>query len=97
MVEELDRFLSYPKLRLTSAKKFYLFHDYVSYVSPIELPPAMPLPAQCRDGDDDIFLAAAHAAKADALVTGDRDLLVLAAEFPVPILTPAEFRERFRL
>lgn len=37
----------------------------------------------------------AVAAKADALVTGDKDLLALVDAFTVPILTPVAFGERF--
>ena len=38
-------------------------------------------------------LELALAAKADALVTGDNDLLALADVFAVPILTPRAFQE----
>lgn len=50
----------------------------------------------CRDPFDRPFLALAVAGEADALVTGDGDLLALAPEFGVPILTPDGFRERLR-
>lgn len=43
-----------------------------------------------RDADDDAVLACAIAAKADLVVSGDRDLLVLKAFRSVPIITPAE-------
>ena len=56
-----------------------------------EIVKATPLPEPvCRDPDDDLILAAALAAKADALVTGDRDLLVLKRFKGIPILTPRE-------
>ena len=48
--------------------------------------PAVP---ECRDPFDRPFLELATAARADALVTGDADLLALADSFAVPILTPA--------
>ena len=57
--------------------------------SPVEV-------TDCRDPFDRPFLELALAARADALVTGDRDLQVLAEVFLVPILTPAAFRDRFR-
>jgi predicted nucleic acid-binding protein len=38
------------------------------------------------------FLALAAAAGADALVTGDDDLLVLRGRFRITIMTPEEFR-----
>jgi putative PIN family toxin of toxin-antitoxin system len=44
----------------------------------------------CRDADDDWILAATLAAKADALVTGDKDLLVLERHEGIPILTPRD-------
>jgi uncharacterized protein len=44
----------------------------------------------CRAADDDWILATALTAKADALVTGDKDLLVLERHEGIPILTPRE-------
>ena len=44
----------------------------------------------CRDADDDWILATTLAAKADALVTGDKDLLVLERDEGIPILTPRD-------
>ncbi len=43
-----------------------------------------------RDPDDDMFLACAVAAKADAVISGDRHLLSLGCFRAIPILTPAE-------
>ena len=57
----------------------------------ITQPPVVP---ECRDPRDRPFLELAAAAQADALVTGDSDLLVLAPEFDVPIITPAALRTR---
>jgi len=45
----------------------------------------------CRDPKDDKFLEAALAGQADAIVSGDADLLVLNPFEGVPILRPAEF------
>lgn len=44
---------------------------------------------QCRDPADQMFLGLALAARADALITGDADLLAAAGTFPVPIIAPA--------
>lgn len=50
-----------------------------------------PLATQiCLNADDDWILATALAAKADALVTGDRDLLVIERHEAMPILTPRD-------
>jgi putative PIN family toxin of toxin-antitoxin system len=45
----------------------------------------------CRDPDDDKLLEIATVGRADCLVTGDQDLLVLHPFQGVPILTPAGF------
>ena len=41
------------------------------------------------------FLALAKQSYADALVTGDSDLLELAGSFDVPIFKPADLRQQF--
>jgi uncharacterized protein len=46
-----------------------------------------PHPAVCRVPDDDYLVALARAARVDALVTGDRDLLVL-EDIGAPVITP---------
>jgi putative PIN family toxin of toxin-antitoxin system len=43
-----------------------------------------------RDPDDDAVLAAAVAAKADIIVSGDADLLILGGYADIPIMTPAQ-------
>lgn len=48
------------------------------------------VPSVSRDPDDDQVLAAAVAGGAEAIVTGDRDLLVLKAYRGIAIITPAE-------
>ena len=47
----------------------------------------------CRDKDDDVVLATAVAGKADVIVTGDDDLLVLKAFRGIRILSPRKFLE----
>jgi putative PIN family toxin of toxin-antitoxin system len=44
----------------------------------------------CRDPDDDMVLGSALAGRADVIVTGDKDLLVLKTFRKIPILTPRE-------
>ena len=46
-----------------------------------------------RDSDDDWILATAVSAKAEAIVTGDKDLLVLKHYASIPIVTPRGFLE----
>ncbi|QFS45529.1 hypothetical protein GXM_03006 [Nostoc sphaeroides CCNUC1] len=52
---------------------------------------------QLRDPKDTIVLAAAVAANAEAIVTGDLDLLVLIEFNEIPILTPQDFLSRYFL
>ncbi len=59
--------------------------------------PAAASPLPLRDPDDALVLASAIAGAADLLVTGDKDLLTLAARAPLPIVTPREAWQRLRL
>ena len=45
----------------------------------------------CRDPGDDKFIACALAAGAVAIVSGDNDLLTVAVDVGVEILSPREF------
>jgi len=49
-----------------------------------------------RDADDDKFLALAVMGQADAIVSGDGDLLELGTHDGIPIVTPAEFLRHLR-
>ncbi|MDE0214412.1 MAG: putative toxin-antitoxin system toxin component, PIN family [Deltaproteobacteria bacterium] len=91
---ELIRVLSYPKFRLTDQEREDLLADYLPWCETVVVsdPPVVPL---CRDPFDRPFLELALVGRADALVTGDEDLLALAPEFPVPIVTPASARRLF--
>jgi putative PIN family toxin of toxin-antitoxin system len=92
---ELIRVLSYPKFKLTSDEREDLLGDYLPWCETVTVPNKIKLP-DCRDPFDRPFLALALTAKADALITGDKDLLVLSHLFAVPILTPAVFRDRMQ-
>ncbi|WP_202895983.1 putative toxin-antitoxin system toxin component, PIN family [Iningainema tapete] len=48
-----------------------------------------------RDSKDTIVLAAAISANAEAIITGDLDLLVLIEFKGIPILTHKEFLSRY--
>jgi putative PIN family toxin of toxin-antitoxin system len=62
------------------------------YLESLKLVDAAPLGKQrSRDAKDDPYLAAALAARADCLVTFDKDLLSLGKPFGVPIISPAQF------
>ena len=52
---------------------------------------------ECRDPDDDKLLETALIGKADCLVTGDGDLLVMSPFRHIPILQAVAFLESFRV
>jgi uncharacterized protein len=58
--------------------------------------PEQPAPWPENDPDDRWLVAAAMEGRADVLVTGDRDLLDVAGEVPIPIVSPRGFWERLR-
>ena len=89
---ELIRVLAYPKFRLNEDEREDLLGDFLPWCEMVTVPEGIEVP-ECRDPMDRPFLKLAVAAQADWLVTGDRDLLVLAATFSVPIVTPASLRE----
>lgn len=60
--------------------------------TPVGAHPAVP---RVRDADDRPVLDHAAAVKADFLITGDKDLLVLAGQSPVPILSTRDFWMRY--
>jgi putative PIN family toxin of toxin-antitoxin system len=57
---------------------------------------AEPFPVKIRDKDDVAVLSEAIAGCAEALVTGDRDLLDIADALPLQILSPRGFWEQLR-
>jgi len=92
-LEEIKRVLAYPKIQKRldwSAEKINLYIKLLAYrseyldISGIEA--RVPL-----DADDEMLLATLIAGKADYLVTGDSDLLVLRENYA--IITPAHFFE----
>ena len=91
---ELIRVMAYPKFGLTADERRDLLDDYLPYCQTVTLPDSPPVVPACRDPFDRPFLELALAGRADALVTGDTDLLALAASFAVPILSPAVLKMR---
>lgn len=90
--QELARVLSYPKFALDSAQIDVLLARYLPYCERIALPPDDGRPPRCRDAGDQVFLRLAAGGRADVLVSGDPDLLVLKNGAPFAIETPADYR-----
>ena len=91
---ELIRVLAYPKFRLFPAEREDLLADYLPYCTSVRVPAKVSGVPECRDPFDLPFLRLALAGKADFLVTGDDDLLSLAAQFPCAIVTAADVLTR---
>lgn len=93
---ELLRVLAYPKFKLSAPERQELLADFLPYAEGVELPVPWPdLPA-CRDAKDQVFLVLAHVGKADALITGDADLLAMQDHFPGLIMTADTFAAQQR-
>lgn len=91
--DELLRVLTYPKFRLDQNEIMALLGDLLLYAETVDQPMPPPEAHRCRDPDDQVFVDLLVATGADALVTGDSDLLAVAAQSDLPILTPAQLRE----
>lgn len=89
---EMVRVLAYPRFSLTVEDRENIIVHYMEHAEAIKQPRTRARLPQCRDPHDEMFIRLAYAAKADAVVTGDDDLLSLAPESRIPILTPAAFR-----
>ncbi len=89
---EFYRVLLYDRFGLSDDERERYVADYIPWCETVIVPDDLEVP-ECRDPSDIPFLELALAGRADALVTGDQDLLALAPVFAVPIITPGELRE----
>ncbi len=91
---ELLKVLAYPKFELTKTERLFLLADFLpdaETVTSLDVPLDLPV---IRDKADQIFLTLAVGGKADALVTGDNNLLVLKDVFKnPPIMSLSEFEQ----
>jgi putative PIN family toxin of toxin-antitoxin system len=95
MMVELIDVLGRPKIQ---AKYHVQPNDIVELINLVRLRGELVIPKRaievCRDPKDNKFLEAAVAGEADAIVTGDDDLLVLHPFDGIDILRPSEFLAR---
>jgi len=82
---KFDRYLSVEK-RIAEVNVFERTGQLITVSTKIDA---------CRDPKDNKFLELAVEAGAACIITGDKDLLVLNPFRDIPILTPAEFLEKF--
>jgi uncharacterized protein len=73
---------------ISKAARDEFLKDFIETVENVEIMQSF---SACRDSKDDKFLELSVNGKADYLITGDRDLLVLHPFRDIQILTPADF------
>ena len=91
---ELMRALAFPKFKLSADDQQQLLGDYLPHCRTVRMPARMPSLPQCRDGNDQMSIELAAVGKADFLVTGDKNLLVMAPDFKRRIITAEAFQNR---
>ena len=93
-VAELVRVLAYPKFGLDDDETKGALAHYMEHAEVVDRPRTARRLPLCRDPADRMFLQLAYTACADALVTGDADLLAIAGKSKVAILTPEGLKQR---
>jgi putative PIN family toxin of toxin-antitoxin system len=95
-LDELQRVLAYPQLKLTPEMIVDRYRRYSGLVRLVDAGEAPPLP-RCKDRDDQMFLELAARASADLLVSKDKALLKLRGRTKLPfrILKPAAAASSF--
>ncbi|MCX6538629.1 MAG: putative toxin-antitoxin system toxin component, PIN family [Acidobacteria bacterium] len=90
VLDELRRVLQkqfkVPRPLVAEIEAFLREHDVIPK-------PKRPGPVRLRDLSDEWVVASALAGRADVIVSGDGDLLVLGDTGPVPVLSPRQFWE----
>jgi len=96
LLQEIAMVLARPRLRkyLSSEEALRFVTDLAAQTVLMADPPGAH-PAVCRDPDDDYLVALATASGADAIVTGDLDLLAVDPKLlPFEVITPRQLVDR---
>ncbi len=96
LLREITSVLSRPRLRkYVSADEATRFVADLAAQTTLLVDPPGPHPTVCRDPRDDYLVALAEANDAEAIITGDLDLLAIdPGQIAVEILTPRQFADR---
>lgn len=87
LLEELESVLRVKfRADLAALPFLRIYRERVILVEPVKLKKRI-----CRDPDDDVVLGTAKAAGANAILTGDEDLLVLRSFEGIAIVSPRAF------
>jgi len=93
LVAELTHVLSYPRIadriQVSSAQIERILTALLSQT--VIVPGKVKLPGVTRDPKDDAVVACAVEGKADCIVSGDKDLLVLGTYQGIQVVTPSQF------
>lgn len=96
LLREITSVLSRPRLR-----KYVSAHEATRFVADLAaqttlmVDPPRPHPTVCRDPRDDYLVALAEASGAEAIITGDLDLLAIdPGQITVEVITPRQFVDR---
>ena len=89
---ELVRVLGYPRLGLSAEDRENILVHYMEHAEAVRNPRTRARLPKCRDPHDEMFIRLAYVADAEVIITGDADLLILATDSSIPILTPVAFR-----
>jgi len=96
LLQEIATVLARPRLQkyLFAQEALRFITDLAAQTSLLADPPG-PHPALCRDPHDDYLIALATAHGAEAIVTGDLDLLTMdPKQLTIEIITPRELVDR---
>ena len=96
LLREITSVLSRPRLRkYVSADEATRFVADLAAQTTLLVDPPGPNQTVCRDPHDDYLVALAEASRADAIITGDLDLLAIdPGQLAVEVITPRQFVER---
>lgn len=92
---EYTEALSRKKFKLSADDQHLILNQIVKPYSSFVSAFSGALKSPCRDPKDDLLLRAALGGSAEALVSGDQDLLILNGKYPFPILDPGQFLTHF--
>jgi len=92
-MDELKRVLLYPKiqnLRKLSQNEIDCFLSSIEMLAEEMEAAVLASELECRDSDDIELMSVATRGRADWLVTGDQDLLIIGAVEGIPIVSPSQ-------
>jgi uncharacterized protein len=93
---ELIKVFAYPKFNLTTEEREALILEFLPYSETFSLNTETKNLPPCRDEKDQIFLELALQAKAEYLITGDRDILEYDASVDYHIISVKDFLDTLR-